>query len=130
MFQNLTLFSMANAMARHAGARQALIAQNMANADTPGYRPQDLPAFASLVAGSGPRDGAPQRRSRTGHLAPLASSVQTSGTRTGATQSPNGNAVSVEEELLRSVEAKRQHDRALAIYRSGLSMLRASLGSR
>jgi flagellar basal-body rod protein FlgB len=41
---------------------------------------------------------------------------------------PNGNSVSVEQEILRSVDAKRQHDRAIAIYRSSLKILRSSLG--
>ena len=42
--------------------------------------------------------------------------------------SPNGNTVSLEAEMLKSIEAKREHDRALAIYKSALSVLRISLG--
>ena len=41
---------------------------------------------------------------------------------------PNNNSVSIEEQILNGVEAKRQHDRALAIYRSSMNILRASLG--
>ena len=41
---------------------------------------------------------------------------------------PNGNSVAIEDEILRSVDAKRQHDRALAIYRSSLNILRTSIG--
>ena len=41
---------------------------------------------------------------------------------------PNGNGVSLEEEMLKSVEVKRQHDRALAIYKSSMNILRTSLG--
>ena len=41
---------------------------------------------------------------------------------------PNGNSVSVEMEMMKAVDAKRSHDRALAIYRSSLSILRTSLG--
>ena len=48
MFSNLTVFQTAHAMSVHAGARQALIAQNVANADTPGYRARDLPAFDQI----------------------------------------------------------------------------------
>ncbi len=43
---------------------------------------------------------------------------------------PNGNSVSLETEMLNAVSAKRQHDRALAIYKSSLTVLRASLGRR
>jgi flagellar basal-body rod protein FlgB len=45
-----------------------------------------------------------------------------------AEPSPNGNTVSLETELVRSASAKRQHDVSLAIYRSSLDILRASLG--
>ena len=50
MFSKLTVFQTAHAMAVHAGARQALIAQNVANADTPGYRAKDLPSFSQVFA--------------------------------------------------------------------------------
>ena len=40
---------------------------------------------------------------------------------------PDGNSVSIETEMLRATDAKRQHDRSLAIYRSTMTILRASL---
>ena len=40
----------------------------------------------------------------------------------------NGNGVTLEAEMLRAVEVKRQHDRAIAIYKSGLTVLRTALG--
>ncbi|MDG1803103.1 MAG: flagellar biosynthesis protein FlgB, partial [Paracoccaceae bacterium] len=42
--------------------------------------------------------------------------------------SPNGNSVSLEQEMLRSVDAQRQHNRALAIYKHTMTVLRSSLG--
>ena len=44
--------------------------------------------------------------------------------------SPNGNSVSLEEEMVRAAEVKSSHDRSLTIYRSGLDLLRSSLGRR
>jgi len=46
MHAQLSIFKTAYAMATHAGRRQALLAENVANADTPGYRPRDLATFA------------------------------------------------------------------------------------
>jgi flagellar basal-body rod protein FlgB len=43
---------------------------------------------------------------------------------------PNGNAVTLEQEMLHAVDTKRQHDRALAIYKSSLSILRSAIGRR
>ena len=45
----------------------------------------------------------------------------------GAARDPNGNSVSLETEMLRAVDVQRQHSLALAIYRSGLSVLRTAI---
>lgn len=131
MFQKLEIFQVAHAMARHAGQRQAVSARNMANADTPGYRAKDITPFKETVAQKS--SGAAQRATRDGHIngvqqgrdliSPAAMVIDET-----AITDPNGNSVSVENEILRSIEAKRQHDRALAIYRSSLTILRTSLG--
>ncbi len=129
MFQNLEIFRMAHAMAVHAGTRQAVVAQNMANADTPGYAARDIPPFADLY---GAEDAAfTLRATRPGHLA----GTGPDGTpevrpRRDSTRDPNGNSVSLESEMLRAVEVKRQHDRAITIYKSSLATLRAALGQR
>jgi len=52
MFQNLDVFRTAMAMARHAGTQQAYSAQNIANADTPGYRARALPEFQDTLRDS------------------------------------------------------------------------------
>ncbi|MEM9579895.1 MAG: FlgB family protein [Pseudomonadota bacterium] len=131
MFQNLDIFRQSYAMATHAGQRQAVTARNLANADTPGFRAQDLTPFKDTVDAGAARNT--QRATRARHLngvghdkagfagaAVIIDRAQPS--------DPNGNSVSVETEILRSVDAKRQHDRALAIYRSSLTILRTSLG--
>ena len=127
MFQNLTLFQTASAMARHAGARQAILAQNVANADTPGYKARDVTPFVDIV--SAPTQHL--RATRAAHLnaGDTAKDPQMQIVRTGA-DSPNGNAVSVEDEMMKAVDTMRQHDRALAIYKSTLGILRTSLGRR
>lgn len=124
MFENLTVFSVAHAMAKHAGQAQAVAAQNVANADTPDYQRKVMPSFEAHI----PRDGG-MRTTREGHATGF--SAPFSSTQTQAQgAAPNGNTVTLEEEILASVDAKRQHDRALAIYKSSLTVLRASLGRR
>ncbi len=125
MFQGLNVFKAAHAMATHAGQRQAVVAQNMANADTPGYKSRDiLPFHATFDAQS----ATGMRASRAGHLNAGGESGQWQSFTTDAQTDPNGNSVSVELEMLKGVEVKRQHDRALAIYKSSLSIIRTSLG--
>lgn len=125
MFENLSVFRMASSLAQHAGQQQALISQNVAHADTPGYRGKRLPAFAALYA---PSEGAGmQRASRARHLHGNPSSLALTAQEVRRGADPNGNTVSLETELLEAATAKSQHDRALAIYKSGLDTLRATL---
>ena len=127
MFEKLEIFNTAYAMATHAGARQALIAQNMANADTPGYAARDIAPFKTFYEAPG-ATLAP-RATRDAHmLGKDAQSGFSPSERKGAQRDPNGNSVSLETEMLNAVEVKRQYDRAIAIYRSSLTQLRTALG--
>ena len=60
MFTELNVFKIAYSMASHAGKRQALVAENIANADTPGYHAKDIKPFKEVYA-AGPRPGAASR---------------------------------------------------------------------
>lgn len=113
MFETITILDLATARARHAAARQSVVATNIANADTPGFRARDITPFEEIFARAGiPRDPGAAFRTRDA----------------GGPASPNGNTVALEVEMLRSVEAQRDHSRALGVYRSTMNVLRASLG--
>lgn len=114
MFDTLDVFGLAQARARHAAARQEEVARNVANADTPGYRARDIIGFEEAFRAAGPRD-------RTPHLS--LSTIDAAGP-----ESPNGNTVSLEAEMVRAVDAQRDHNRALNVYRSAMNVLRTSLG--
>jgi flagellar basal-body rod protein FlgB len=125
MYQSLELFRTATAMARHAGARQALTARNIAHADTPGYRALEMPAFRD-VYGQGPAHQV--QMSRPGHMRVANSASAASMSETRSEPAPNGNSVSIEEEMLNAVAIGREHNRALAIYRHTMTVLRTTLG--
>lgn len=128
MFERIEMMRMARAMGHHVAQRQIVTARNIANADTPGYRAADLPAFADSY-----RDGpAPaMRTTRAGHLPPPAWADGAIRPITVEGQaSPNGNSVSLEAEMVRAAELKRQHDMAIGIYRSALNLMRSSIGRR
>lgn len=129
MFKNLEVFKISHAMATHAGQKQAVAAQNVANSDTPEYKARDVAAFADTYKSNLSRgDAAGQRATRALHLHGAAGGQMVEPTiDEDAIASPNGNTVSLEAEMLKSLGAKRQHDRALAIYKSSLGILRASL---
>ncbi len=127
MFENLNVFQKSFAMAQHAGARQAVTAANMANADTPEYRAQSIAPFSDTFDNTAAMG---LRTTKSGHL-DLKSQLASSPVEfVDAEASPNGNSVSLEQEMINSVEIQREHNRALAIYKHSLDVLRITIGKR
>lgn len=116
-----SLLRLASDAAKHAASRQTVIATNVANADTPGYRAREMASFQPASSEM------PLRRSHAGHLAGTPRTARVFEER-GTPADPNGNTVSLQDQVLKGVEAMRAHDRALTVYKSSLDMLRASLG--
>ncbi len=50
MFNDLKILNTASLLARHSVQRHAQIAENIANADTPGFKAKDLEPFAQTYA--------------------------------------------------------------------------------
>lgn len=114
MSGDLTIFNQASAMARHAAERHRVIAENVANADTPGYKAQDLPPFDAAIATRPDDDLARTRMFRAAEVE-------------NARTSPNGNSVGLEDQMVRAADATAQHEMALAIYRQAMDLLRLSV---
>jgi flagellar basal-body rod protein FlgB len=127
MLDSLNVTRMASALASHAGARLGLIARNIAQADTPGYKALDLQGFADAYQSAG---GTAMRASRAGHFTSAGQAMQPVIDREGGDMSPDGNTVSLAHEMVKSVEARQSHDMALAVYRSAADIIRASIGRR
>lgn len=123
MFTSLEIFQSAHKMAVHAGQKQAVIAKNIAHADTPGFK-------AMMVQDLEDASKPPEiRMSRAGHISsPLGAETYKTSKDMSAEISPNGNSVSLEMETLKSIEAERQHSRAMTVYQSALNILRSSIG--
>ncbi|MEM9434355.1 MAG: FlgB family protein [Pseudomonadota bacterium] len=126
MFDTLDIFKTAHAAAKHAAGRQSVVAENVANSDTPGFKARDIGTFEDLVNQSSTSG---LRTTRETHINTPANTRST-GTfiDRNLEASPNGNTVSIETEMLKSIEAERQHSRAMAVYQSSLNILRSSLG--
>jgi len=117
MFKDLSILSTATLMARYAVERHAVISENIANADTPGFKAKDLEPFSeAFKSGNALPSGALANRNR-------ARPIETTGV-----ASPNGNTVSLEDQMARGGEVARDHQTAVTIYTRALAMLRTSLG--
>ncbi|MCX7890196.1 MAG: flagellar basal body protein [Rhodobacteraceae bacterium] len=127
MFELPAVMALAMSRSAHAGERQAVIAANIANADTPGYVPRDLSPFDPDAA-----DGraAPMRASRPGHIrtapgtAPAAAALHAAPDEIA----PNGNGVSLEAQMARAAEVRRSNDLAMAVYGASAGILRGVIG--
>jgi flagellar basal-body rod protein FlgB len=108
--------------------RQRVIAQNVANADTPGFTAQDLKAPAdfarALREGAG---GVRMTRTSAMHLAPKGGAAAA---RFEAQRAPDsettldGNSVVVEEQMLKMAESRMAYDAAIGFYQKSLQMIR------
>ena len=105
--------------------RQSVTAVNIANADTPGYRAQDIASFAAML------DGAALALETTSpmHLSPGACAVDAPGRRATATwgSGHSGNDVSIEKELMTASANSRMMNFDAVISRSFHRMLLSSL---
>ncbi len=127
MFERLNVSMMAHALAGHASSRQSAIAQNVAHADTPGYRARDLPSFADIWQSTGATSMRATRAAHIGHRA-LGEMPAAEADRTPGVQSPNGNTVSLEREMVKAAEVRQQFEMALAIASNATSIQRTALG--
>ena len=125
MLETLGITRMAEALADHAASRLDLIARNVAQADTPGYKAMDLPDFAAVY-----RDAEGMRATRPGHFSSAMAASAPVPQPTRGEASPDGNTVSIEKEMVKSAEVRQDHEMALSVYRSTRDILRASLGLR
>jgi len=101
--------------------RQKIIAGNIANSDTPGYAPADAASFDDAVASF--------------DVTPSVTNAMHIGLRTGGVASvtqrrehaPDGNAVSLDQQMEKVADTDDQQKLASTIYKSYVSMFNTAL---
>jgi flagellar basal-body rod protein FlgB len=100
------------------GQRQNLIAENVANADAPKYTPRDLKvsSFAKLLRGSAATKA--PARTHEAHLTSVGGAATSSAAERNDLYevSPSGNAVVLEQELMKMNEGQDPHSLMVNIY--------------
>lgn len=126
---NTPFFGMLRARLDQLSERQRLIAENIANASTPGYRPRDVDTsgfermLASAAASSG--SGVTLARTNPGHMTAGGGSERaTVITRDDSETTIDGNAVVLEEQMARAAETRMQFETGIALYQKGLELMR------
>lgn len=136
--ENISLFQGMNAKMNFLAARQKVISQNVANADTADYIAQDLakPDFSKLLANIGGSHGARMNISMdatsSGHLLPSNQSVapREQDHKTPYEVKPDGNGVVLEEQMIKSNDVQMNYNLMLNLYKSNVDMIRTSLGKK
>ena len=111
---NVSWFQTASQRMNWLSERQKVLAENVANADTPGYAARDVQSFADYLDTAA---------GQTGEI-----SVQSVETAWGG--SMDGNNVVLEEQSILAAETAGQYRLASRLYRKGHELMAIATGSR
>ncbi len=127
---NIPLFSMLKTRMHWHQERQRILAENVSNADTPRFQPRDLtlpnfdprrPAVADLNLA----------RTSAGHMTGAGGSNRFQLARNGGFEArPSGNAVSLEDEMMKVANNQMDYQAATSLYTRGLGLLKTAMGRR
>lgn len=128
----MTLFRALKERLKWVGERQALLTQNVANADTPEYRAKDLQpmSFQSMLRGAGRTTQV--AKTDPGHLQGTAGrgAYRVERTRLPYETAPDGNSVVLEEQLMELGKNSLAHRTSTQLYRKHLMMIKTAIGSK
>lgn len=128
--QDMPIFAMLRSRLSYLSERQRMIAQNVANADTPGYTPSDLRPFTIAQGSRMASPLAPVMPAQTAamHLAGTLPRTRNSPFRSAETPDSettmDGNSVVLDEEMMRLTQARMDYDAAIGFYQKSLGLIR------
>ena len=114
----INLFAVASQQAQWLSVRQSAISQNIANANTPGYRAIDVEPFAKTLE----QVSLSATQTAGGHIA-----ATSAGGGERKYQTISGNSVSLEQELIKADEVNRAYAVNAGIVKSFHRMLMMSV---
>jgi flagellar basal-body rod protein FlgB len=120
---DIPLFHLAEQRLAWIDGRQRLLAQNIANADTPGWKPQDLAPFAQGL------QHAQAALTLTNPMHMVAAAPAPGTLRASASErAPDGNAVSLDDQLAKVADTETAHDLTSDLYKKYMSLFRTAIG--
>lgn len=128
---DISLLSALKMKMRWHHSRQQVLAENVANADTPDFRARDLkaPQFEKVLAAQG-AGGVRVARTNAAHMAATmsdAGSFKELGN-TDWEMTPEGNAVVLEDQMMKVASNQMDYQMVTNLYTKSLGMLRTALG--
>lgn len=131
-FNDLTLVGFLKTKMSWHQSRQRVLAQNVANADTPGYRARELEAFSFNQRLAAPSiSNVAAARTHSSHFT-TALPAQATGFQTDKSEgweiTPEGNAVVLEEQMLKVSANQFDFQLASTLYSRSIGLLRTAVG--
>ena len=111
--------------------RQRVIAQNVANADTPGYRGRDLKTLDfNAMLGNVSIDPVSTEATDPMHFAVTASGEDAPDAQQQASfeVTPEGNGVTLEDEMMKVTANQMDYQAVTSLYTKSLQLIRTALG--
>lgn len=124
------LFSMLRERMTWLHQRQDVLSHNVANADTPGYVARDLKAqdFSHLLKGEA-RNGSALLATDPRHITMKpGGSSRFEDMAIAGTPKPDGNAVSLEQEMIKVAETQAQFQAAANLYAKAMTLMKTAIG--
>ncbi len=122
---DLALFDLADRRLGWLDRRQQVLAENIANADTPGRAARDLPSFAASLK-TAMRPG--MVKTAAAHMAGTADDLLAETEPRPSERAPDGNAVSVDEQLTKVADTETAQSLVTGIYKTYMTMFSLALG--
>lgn len=131
--ENIGLFKAIGAKMDYLNQRQRVISQNIANSDTPGYRPKDLKPvdFSTVLKGVTESRGVSVETTNTRHM-PSADKIadpRSAKQRDTYEVAPAGNAVIMEEQLINAGRTVSDYNLMANLMQKQISMIQIALGT-
>jgi len=124
---DIPLFSMLRDRLGYLGQRQRVIADNVANSDTPQYTPKDLKAFSFNAHVQALQMAGSPAKTQPGHMAGTVArenSPYRALRKKDSETTLDGNSVVLEEEMIKMQDARENYEAAIGFYQKSLSLLR------
>lgn len=129
MIDGISLFQTVSQKMGYMGVRQTLLAQNVANADTPGYKAHDLKPFSDALKVVAPAN---MKATHGRHIVTERGNLEFREERRvqGWEVEPSGNQVGLEEQMIKAADNARDYQLATQLMKKHVVMLKATLSTR
>ena len=129
MYDKLSVIALAKSRMDWVAKRQEVLAENVANANTPKFVPSDIKAFDFKAVLKSTTPAVQVAVTNAKHVQPVITDPQTViRDRRDFESSADGNAVILEEQMAKMGEAKGAYDTAASLFQKQFKMLKTALG--